>query len=141
MPNPMGKPGVSWSMTVMATTPIWMFCAQEGHCGKGMVFSINAATTGAKTFAAYKQLAISQNGTELQSPNVAATPPAQAASTITISATAGNGALNSQATVVPGHGATPDGQACDCSCLCGANSFPQGVGMGSFGGFVGLMGS
>jgi hypothetical protein len=43
------------------------YCKQQNgiHCGKGMVFSINAATSGDKTMAAFKQLAVNKNGTGL----------------------------------------------------------------------------
>lgn len=40
------------TMQVNTTAPIWMFCGQTGHCGQGMVFSINAPATG-NTFDAY----------------------------------------------------------------------------------------
>ncbi|KAF3765811.1 Cupredoxin, partial [Cryphonectria parasitica EP155] len=29
------------AMQVQVTTPLWFYCKQTGHCGKGMVFSIN----------------------------------------------------------------------------------------------------
>jgi hypothetical protein len=118
-----------------------MFCAQTGHCGKGMTFAINAATSGDKTFAAYKQLAINQNGASLTPAAIAATPAAQAASTVTLQATPGNGALNPAASVVSGQGQDANGQACSCSCLCGVNSFPANAAVGAFGGFAGMMGS
>ncbi|KAJ7288022.1 hypothetical protein C8J57DRAFT_504837 [Mycena rebaudengoi] len=36
-----------WSFTVdNATSPLWFYCAQPGHCGKGMVFSVNAPAVG-----------------------------------------------------------------------------------------------
>ncbi|KAJ7784297.1 Cupredoxin [Mycena metata] len=48
-----------YSFTVNnATTPLWFFCAQTGHCQKGMVFAVNAATTGAKTFSAFQTAAM-----------------------------------------------------------------------------------
>jgi len=40
------------SMMVNATTPIWMYCGQTGHCEAGMVFAVNAPTTG-NTFDKY----------------------------------------------------------------------------------------
>ncbi|KAJ7689155.1 hypothetical protein B0H17DRAFT_643098 [Mycena rosella] len=47
-----------WSFTVNnASSPIWLFCAQVGHCGKGMVFSVNAPATG-KTFEAFQAAAM-----------------------------------------------------------------------------------
>ncbi|KAF7348363.1 Kinase-like protein [Mycena sanguinolenta] len=46
-----------WNFTVLnATTPLWFFCAQTGHCGKGMVFSVNAPPTG-NTFDAFQTAA------------------------------------------------------------------------------------
>lgn len=39
-------------MQINTTAPIWMFCGQTGHCGQGMVFSVNAPATG-NTFDAY----------------------------------------------------------------------------------------
>jgi len=38
----------SFSLTVNATTPLWFFCHQTGHCESGMVFAINP--TANKTF-------------------------------------------------------------------------------------------
>ncbi|KAJ6585266.1 hypothetical protein B0H19DRAFT_417100 [Mycena capillaripes] len=46
-----------WSFTVNnASSPLWFFCAQTGHCAKGMVFSVNAPPTG-KTFDAFQAAA------------------------------------------------------------------------------------
>ncbi|POR32961.1 Uncharacterized protein TPAR_06879 [Tolypocladium paradoxum] len=45
---------------VNATNPQWFYCKQQGHCGKGMVFSINPTTD--KTQAMFQQAAIRQNG-------------------------------------------------------------------------------
>jgi plastocyanin len=32
-----------------ASKPLWFFCSQTGHCGKGMIFSINCPSTGTNT--------------------------------------------------------------------------------------------
>ncbi|KAL6707191.1 hypothetical protein ACN47E_004738 [Coniothyrium glycines] len=152
MPNPEGKEGVTWNMTVSTTEPLWFYCKQRTgtHCGLGMVFSINAVATGDKTMANFKQLAINQNGTNLQpgalqsvDPNAAAAP-----TTVTIEAGAGgaaatgtdtaSGALAS-ATVVAGTGQDGQGQACSCQCLCGMNSFPANAAINNFGGFAGMI--
>lgn len=50
--------------------PLWFYCRQTGHCAKGMVFAINAPSTGSKSFAAFREEAImtgggSWNGTSL----------------------------------------------------------------------------
>ncbi|KAL1797348.1 hypothetical protein ACET3X_003954 [Alternaria dauci] len=148
MPNPEGKPGVTWNMTVETTEPLWFYCKQQNgiHCGKGMVFSINAAETGDKTMADFKGLAIKTNGTglvagDLQSvdPNAAAAP-----TTVTIEAGAalatgtGSSAL-ADATVVPGQGVDGAGQTCSCQCLCGMASFPETAAINNFGGFPGMI--
>ncbi|KAI0890305.1 uncharacterized protein GGS22DRAFT_11679 [Annulohypoxylon maeteangense] len=51
--------GVTFEVTVEDSNPIWFYCAQTAktHCQAGMVGSINAATTGDKTFAAFAALA------------------------------------------------------------------------------------
>lgn len=54
---------VSWNVTVNDTAPIWVFCRQAGHCGKGMVFSVNSLETTPNTFDAFRNLAMHINGT------------------------------------------------------------------------------
>ncbi|KAF9509087.1 hypothetical protein BS47DRAFT_1349680 [Hydnum rufescens UP504] len=41
---------------VNSTAPIWLHCAQLGHCQSGMVAAVNAPTTG-NTFSLYQQIA------------------------------------------------------------------------------------
>jgi len=53
----------TWSLTVNNTTPIWAYCAQLNHCGSGMVFAINSNETSDHNFAAFQNLAKTQNGT------------------------------------------------------------------------------
>lgn len=123
---------------------IGFYCKQKNgiHCGKGMVFSINAATTGDKTFSAYKQLAINQNGTAaLSTANIAAAGATQMASTVTINAGGGSTATAAAAaaSVVAGQGTTGNGDACTCQCLCGTNSFPAMAAQNNFGGFAGMI--
>ncbi|KAF9487999.1 hypothetical protein BDN71DRAFT_1513466 [Pleurotus eryngii] len=49
---------------VADTTPKWFYCGQTGHCGQGMVFAINPAPEGeARSFQAFRDLAINANGT------------------------------------------------------------------------------
>ncbi|KAK0201925.1 Cupredoxin [Desarmillaria ectypa] len=46
-----------WSFTVNnASAPLWFYCAQTGHCAKGMVFAINP--TANKSFAAFQTAAM-----------------------------------------------------------------------------------
>ncbi|KAF2742389.1 hypothetical protein M011DRAFT_412678 [Sporormia fimetaria CBS 119925] len=162
-PNPEGKSGAEfeWEMTVPTTEPLWFYCKQRTgvHCGKGMVFAINAKPEGDKTMAHFKQLAIKLNGTDgaplSQAPIQSVDPGAQAApSTVTIDAGPGsvhatqtvnappahatNSALAS-ASVVPGQGVTGNGDACSCHCLCGVNDFPAQAAVNNFGGFAGAI--
>src|SRR5690242_19124352 len=124
-----------------------MYCkqAQGEHCGKGMVFSINAKLDGDKTMAQFKQLAIKSNGTTLQDSAIQSVDPAAAAapSTVTVqaggAAATGSGAL-ATATVVAGQGTDGACQTCTCSCLCGMNSFPASAAVNNFGGFAGMIG-
>ncbi|KAF2013832.1 hypothetical protein BU24DRAFT_248178 [Aaosphaeria arxii CBS 175.79] len=153
MPNPEGKAGVEWNMTVETLEPLWFYCKQQNgvHCGKGMVFSINAKPDGDKSMSAFKQLAINKNGTE-QAPLTTGAlqnvdPGAQAApTTVTIEAGVGGGVATgtapgalATATVVAGNGQNAQGQACACQCLCGMNSFPAQAAVNNFGGFAGMI--
>lgn len=126
-----------------------MYCkqAQGEHCGKGMVFSINAKLDGDKTMAQFKQLAIKSNGTTLKDSAIQSVNLAAAAAPTTVTVLAGNavatasgtGALAS-ATVIAGQGTDGAGQTCTCSCLCGMNSFPASAAVNNFGGFAGMIG-
>lgn len=111
--------------------------------------SINAPTTGDKTMANFKQLAIQKNGTE-QAPLTTAgiqnvQPGAQAApSTVTVqaggaAATGTGAAAVGTATVAAGTGIDGAGNTCACSCLCGVNSFPAAAAVNNFGGFAGMI--
>ncbi|KAJ4175394.1 hypothetical protein NW759_017715, partial [Fusarium solani] len=46
-----------FTVTVEAETPIWYYCAVQGHCQGGMVGVINAPSSGQRTLAAYKKAA------------------------------------------------------------------------------------
>ncbi|KAI8723567.1 Phytocyanin domain-containing protein [Fusarium sp. LHS14.1] len=46
-----------FTITVDASTPIWYYCAVQGHCQGGMVGVINAPSSGQRTLAAYKKAA------------------------------------------------------------------------------------
>ncbi|TVY81506.1 putative GPI-anchored cupredoxin, partial [Lachnellula suecica] len=60
-PNNSVVPAPQMAMQVTVATPVWFYCKQTGHCGKGMTFSINP--TANKTQAMFEQMAIAQNGT------------------------------------------------------------------------------
>ncbi|KAK7028124.1 hypothetical protein VNI00_014939 [Paramarasmius palmivorus] len=48
-----------WSFTLNnASAPLWFYCAQQPHCSRGMVFSVNP--TADKTHAAFKATAMGQ---------------------------------------------------------------------------------
>ncbi|KAG1736793.1 hypothetical protein EDB19DRAFT_1021775 [Suillus lakei] len=53
----------TYTVKINDTSPIWVYCKQSGHCGQGMVFSVNAVESGPNTYAAFKANAIQLNGT------------------------------------------------------------------------------
>ncbi|KAI0031702.1 Cupredoxin [Vararia minispora EC-137] len=53
----------TFTVQVNDTAPIWVYCKQQGHCGKGMVFAVNAIETGANNFDAFVKRAETLNGT------------------------------------------------------------------------------
>lgn len=124
-------PMLAFQVTV--DTPLWFYCRQKAHCGKGMTFSINPSP--AKSQADFVQLAIAQNGTD-STPNIVEGTTtvggggAAAATPDTIS--------NVSSDMVTGSGSADAGGACSCSCLCGVSSFPLAAqGIGAFGGVPG----
>jgi hypothetical protein len=52
----------TFQITINDTKPVWGYCGQTGHCQQGMVFSVNAPTSG-NTFDAFRQLALKSNTT------------------------------------------------------------------------------
>jgi len=57
----------TWNLTVNNTAPIWAYCRQAGHCGKGMVFAINSDESGPRNFTAFQALAKQLNATSSNS--------------------------------------------------------------------------
>ncbi|KAK0442578.1 hypothetical protein EV421DRAFT_1807845 [Armillaria borealis] len=80
----------TFQLLVNDTNPVWVYCRQTGHCGKGMVFAVNPGAEGSSnSFSAFKALAISSNGTTSAS-SAASTytpPPAQSWATVTATVT------------------------------------------------------
>lgn len=75
----------NFTVTINDTKPIWGYCRQQAanfsHCGVGMVFSVNANPYSDKSFDAFQQLAVHQNGSGFVDPfgNLTA-PPASSSS-------------------------------------------------------------
>ncbi|KAJ9247496.1 hypothetical protein C8Q69DRAFT_441521 [Paecilomyces variotii] len=136
---------------VTSTEPVWMYCRQTGHCGKGMVFSINP--TADKSQAAFQAAAMSINGTVSMDSSMAASSSVAvaASSSVAVAASSSVAAVATSAAVPPpassssaasiaqGSGTLVSGGACDCSCLCGISAFPAGAGLGMLGGMSGSM--
>ena len=118
-----------------------MYCAQKtgNHCGKGMVFSINAKDETEKSFTAYKQLAVKMYG-EVE--DDAAMPYVDNddydADAVAPSKTCATPAV-AEPSVVEGEGTDASGNACSCSCLCGAMPMAEGMGIGHYGGMGGMI--
>ncbi|KAK5661509.1 hypothetical protein OQA88_11413 [Cercophora sp. LCS_1] len=139
------------AMQVMVGTPLWFYCRQNNHCGKGMTFSINP--TADKTHAMFQALAIAQRGngggSAITGGQPAAAPPAAAppaaappaaappASGIVASAPAGAAATG----VVTGAGTIGADGACTCAVVCDfSGSFPAAAqGAEAFGGVGGAL--
>jgi len=131
------SPAPQMAMQVTVATPLWFYCRQKGHCGKGMTFSINP--TANKTQAMFQQMAIAQNGTGTPAVIVGGT--ASTASTATVAvagsvATSASTSSTSSSGLTTGSGSLDSTGACDCSCLCGEAAFPNAAvqGVGAFGG-------
>ncbi|KAK3321047.1 hypothetical protein B0T19DRAFT_256708 [Cercophora scortea] len=142
------------AMQVMVSTPLWFYCRQKGHCGKGMTFSINP--TAAKTQAMFQAMAIAQNGTgtggaitgNAGSSSAVAAPPAAtsagaAAGTAVASTAAAPAATGAAGTgIVSGTGQVATDGACICAVSCSFGSgfpAPAAQGVNAFGGFSGAL--
>ncbi|UNI16119.1 hypothetical protein JDV02_002587 [Purpureocillium takamizusanense] len=158
VPNPNGtvSPPPKVAMQVMTTDATWFYCKQQGHCGKGMAFSLNP--TAEKTHAQFQAAAIAQNGTGQAAPiaggNGSNGGRPSGTSPNAPGATGGNGggnrggngggnnnnAGNNNGSVTPGQGTlNPDG-SCSCVVSCASGAFPaQNQGVGSFGGMGGAL--
>ncbi|KAH6603951.1 hypothetical protein Trco_007397 [Trichoderma cornu-damae] len=144
-PNNTISPAPQVAMQVMATTPLWFYCRQKGHCGKGMVFSINP--TAAKTHAQFQQMAIAQNGTGAATPitggSGSASPPPPAASPAQTSAApaAPPASGDSTGSITPGKGTVGADGSCSCFVQCSPGSFPVNAaqGIGARGGWGGSL--
>lgn len=150
-PNPDDSivPPPQVAMQVMTTEPLWFYCAQAGHCGKGMVFSVNP--TAEKTAADFQAAAIAQAGKGASSPITGGAPVAPPAA-----GAGGGAATNGTAPAAPaapvasgapaggagnietGTGTIQNGQ-CVCAVQCSAANFPAAnvQGRGMFGGYAG----
>ncbi|KFY23730.1 hypothetical protein V491_02437 [Pseudogymnoascus sp. VKM F-3775] len=146
MPNPNNTivPPPMMAMQVTVATPLWFYCKQGPHCGKGMTFSINP--TAAKSQADFKQLAIAQNGTGEVANIVGGTTSVGAGAAATTTAAAAAAATDAAANnsagtdMAAGTGAAGAGGACACSCFCGVSSFPLSAqGIGARGGVSGSL--
>ncbi|KAI1354281.1 Cupredoxin [Xylaria sp. FL0043] len=139
-------PAPQVAMQVMTTDPIWFYCKQTGHCGKGMVFSINP--TAEKTQAIFQAMAIAQKGQGAGSAitgnaTTSAVASDSAAATSIASATSAAGATETASAggaIQTGTGQLVAG-ACVCAVTCGAGSFPavNAQGIGNFGGVPGAI--
>ncbi|KAI5784590.1 hypothetical protein EDC01DRAFT_662622 [Geopyxis carbonaria] len=152
MPNPAGDAAAAptFDFTVSALEPSWWYCRQKtptSHCGAGMVFAINP--TAEKSFETFLAEAKKQNGTATAAADVAATAPVTlsvdnggvAAATMTTAAAAVVAAppVATETVVAPGWNAQGNAQACNCACFCGVGAFPQGDGVGAYGGYSGSL--
>lgn len=140
----LANPGPTFDVPVTSTEAVWMYCKQANHCADGMVFAINPPAPAApNNMEAFKAKAVLAGPPKkLAALQMVNAQQAAVASTVSIAVGGANAAATAaggapMATVAAGQGTAPNGQTCNCQCLCGQNSFPQGVGQGEFGGFLG----
>lgn len=143
-------PAPTWEYTVTSTDPTWWYCKQRTgtHCGKGMVFAINPTVE--KSFDLFKMAAISINGTAAATGTPAAAITATPVGTVTLVAGSSAGAtgtaaptalvtdsaaISSPAPIAVGW--NEGGASCQCACFCGVGAYPQGDGVGAYGGYGG----
>ncbi|KAJ3951356.1 hypothetical protein N0V92_012232 [Colletotrichum tropicale] len=148
-PNNTVSPPPQVAMQVMVSDPLWFYCAQANHCGKGMTFSINP--TAEKSQALFQSMAIQQKGNGAPSAIVGGTPPAAAPAASAPAASAPAAAPPAAApaapaapaaggAVTPGTGQINGAGACVCAVTCSAGSFPAAAqGVGAFGGMAGSL--
>lgn len=162
-----GTPPMMMVQVANASMPMWFYCKQKKpmpHCAAGMTFSINPNQPGqgSKTQAAFKAAAMQQAagmGSAAAS-GVAAAGMAAASSTMNMGAAAAaasqqpaaaaqqaagasnaassmNQAGSMDSMMAQGTGQSSTGEACSCTCLCGAAAFPNALqGLGSMGGGI-----
>jgi plastocyanin len=65
----------SYTVQVNDTSPVWVYCKQTGHCGQGMVFSVNANESSPNSFEAFQAKAKQLNGSSSTSSSSGAPSP------------------------------------------------------------------
>jgi len=98
--NPTSATPPTFDLVVNSTDPIWIHCAQVGHCPAGMVFAANAPSSG-DTFANFQAAAMGKSVSSSSSTSSAA---ASASSTTAASAPSSGygGSSGALASSVPG---------------------------------------
>ncbi|KAJ5307916.1 Cupredoxin [Penicillium atrosanguineum] len=66
-----GESKMVFTLTVNNTDPIWLYCAQIGHCQAGMVAVINPPSSGHDTLAAFKAAAAGEHQVVIPLPQAA----------------------------------------------------------------------
>lgn len=72
-----------WTIQITQLTPLWFFCEQTGHCGKGMVGAINANESSPNSFEAFKAKAIGTATTTNSTTSASGSPTGTSTSTST----------------------------------------------------------
>jgi len=138
-PNPDNSvvPAPQVAMQVTTSDPLWFYCKTGNHCGSGMVFSVNP--TKEKSHAAFKELAISQNGDGAEAPITGGDPAAEEPAAEEPPVAEDPAAGGSGPT--PGQGTIGEDGSCLCMVSCSSSSFPaaEAQGLGAWGGVPGSM--
>ncbi|KAL5615119.1 hypothetical protein BROUX41_005178 [Berkeleyomyces rouxiae] len=131
-------PPPAMAMQVLTSEPLWMYCAQGNHCGRGMVFSINPSAE--KTHAQFQARAINTTAKGLVGSKLTGGTGIPAVAAPAVPGTNGTSTTLSppssvQTGTLTGTGTLQADGSCLCSVQCGTGAFPAAAqGVGSFGG-------
>lgn len=127
----------TWTIQVNdASSPQWFFCNQGNHCNSGMVFSINAPTTGNKTFDAYLAKAMTATHPDPALNQTAPFTPAPAAGNSTAPAEGSTTSSDASPTEAPGNaapGVTSDSGTVSGTSLVASSTGTVGLSLSSGG--------
>lgn len=85
----------TFTVPVNDTKPVWVFCAQANHCSSGMVFAVNAPSSG-NTFDAFRANAMGSTSSSVPPNNVGPSSTGAGTPAPTTSNTAGAGRIGVQ---------------------------------------------
>ena len=86
----------TFTVPVNDTKAIWVYCAQANHCSSGMVFAVNADTSGTNTFDAFRAKAMGSTSSSVPPNNGGSSPTGTGAPLPTTTNTDAAGRIDAQ---------------------------------------------